>query len=497
MICVTIAQTSRRAALADMGNAAEQCDLIEMRLDRFREVPDIREILAQKSKPIILSCRRVADGGSWDGSEDERLTVLRQCVASRPAYVEIEVDVADAIRPFPPAQRVISYTNLHETPENILDIYRQAQGKNADVVKLMTRIRTPEEAWPLVQILANPPVPTVVVGVGHPGVMLTVLGKKIGAPWVYAALERGLETYPGQPTVFDLDFAYLYNSIGKGTRLVGVSGFGQREYVTTATLNNLFRQTNLPVRCLPLPVGESRLFRKIIDAVKLVGVLVDPDNMSNLLEVPDETETAVRLAGALDLLLRKGDTWHGYSTFIRATLGELERLLQVRFPTEAPLADRYVAIVGVTNLSRIMARGIKQRGGRPVIVSHNKAPAQELARELECRYLHFEALYSTSHDVLVVCDNEVEYMGNLSASSVHPGYLKAGMTVMDLTATLMLTPVLREARARRCGSALPRKLLLDQLAMQARLLTGKEMTRESIEQLMPAFLQIDEETEAF
>ena len=31
------------------------------------------------------------------------------------------------------------------------------------------------------------------MGLGKPGIMLTVLGKKIGAPWTYAALERGMD----------------------------------------------------------------------------------------------------------------------------------------------------------------------------------------------------------------------------------------------------------------------------------------------------------------
>jgi hypothetical protein len=69
------------------------------------------------------------------------------------------------------------------------------------------------------------------------------------------------------------------------------------------------------------------------------------------------------------------------------------------------------------------------------------------------------------------------------------------MTVMDLTATLVLTPVLREARARRCAWAHPKDLLLDQLTMQARLLTGKELDRKSLEQALPAFLQDDEGVE--
>src|SRR5205085_4400795 len=116
----------------------------------------------------------------------------------------------------------------------IADIYAEAQTKNPDVIKLTTLARTPEEAWPLVQILANPPVPTVVVGLGRPGVMLTVLGKKIGAPWAYAALERGMEAYPGQPTVRDLHAVYHYPAIGRGTRLVGVTGFGERAFVSTA-----------------------------------------------------------------------------------------------------------------------------------------------------------------------------------------------------------------------------------------------------------------------
>jgi 3-dehydroquinate dehydratase/shikimate dehydrogenase len=495
MICVTIAQESRRFAQIDLLNAAEQGDMVEVRLDRFGKGADLKEVLGRKPKPVILSCRRPQDGGYWEGTEEERLTVLRHAIIAGADYVEIELDVADQIRPFPPAKRVISYTNLAETPEDIFDIYRQAQARHADVVKLMTRVRTPEEAWPLVQILANPPVPTVVVGLGRPGVMLTVLGKKIGAPWVYAALERGRETYPGQPTVFDLDYAYLYSTINKNTRLVGVCGFSLREYVVTAALNSLFRTLELPARCLPLPVGEPRLFRKVIDAVKLAGVVVDAENLTTLAEVPGVTEPAAQRVGGLDLLLRKDDGWYGYNTLIRATLAALEELLHVRYPTETPLADRPVAVVGVNDLARMVVRGIKQRGAAPIIVSHHKDAAQELAQQLDCRFLSFEALYSTSHDVLVLCDNETEFMGNTGYSSIHPGYLKRGMTVMDLTAALVLTPVLREARARRCAWAHPKKLLLDQLTMQARLLTGRELTREALEKAMPAFLQDDEGVE--
>ena len=88
MICISIAQESRRFALADMVNAARQCDLVELRLDRFGKAPDVGELLAAKPKPVIVSCRRPQDGGQWNGSEEERLTILRQCVVKKADYVE-------------------------------------------------------------------------------------------------------------------------------------------------------------------------------------------------------------------------------------------------------------------------------------------------------------------------------------------------------------------------------------------------------------------------
>src|SRR5215469_2003177 len=302
MICISIAQESRRLALADMLNAARQCDLLEVRLDRFGKAPDVGEMLSVKPKPVIMSCRRPRDGGMWDGSEDERLAVLRQCIISKADYVEIELDAADQIRKFPPAKRVVSYTNRNETPANIADIYAQAQSKKPDVIKLTTLARTPEEAWPLVQILARAPVPTVVMGLSKPGVMLSVLSAKIGAPWTYAALERGMEAYPGQPTVSDLERVYHYRSIQRSTRLIGVTGFGEHERATIAALNAAFAYLQLSARCLPLGVGNIRLFGKVIEAVKLAGAVIDAEHRRSILQIAAEREPSAARTGEADLI---------------------------------------------------------------------------------------------------------------------------------------------------------------------------------------------------
>src|SRR5262245_38958718 len=205
-----------------MLNAARQCDLLEVRLDPFEKAPAVADLLEAKPKPVIFTCRRARDGGAWIGNEEERLTILRQCIIAKADYVELELDVAGQVRRFGPTKRVVSYTNRDETPANLADIYAEAQTKDPDVVKLVCRARTPEEAWPLVSIMAKQVVPTVVVGLGPCAPLLTVLGRKMGAPWTFAALERGMEAYQDQVTVADLHGVYHYLEIDKNTRFVGV-----------------------------------------------------------------------------------------------------------------------------------------------------------------------------------------------------------------------------------------------------------------------------------
>jgi 3-dehydroquinate dehydratase/shikimate dehydrogenase len=483
MICISIAQASRRLVLVDLLNAAPQCDLLEVRLDSFGKAPDIGELFARKPKPLIFTCRRPRDGGRWDGSEEDRLALLRQCIVSKADYVEIELDVADQIRKFGPTKRVISYTNLQETPANIAEIYAQAQTKSPDVIKLTTPARTPEEAWPLLHILSKAPVPTVVVGLGKPGIMLSVLGKKIGAPWTYAALERGMEAHPNQPTVRDLEEVYHYRAIESSTRLIAVTGLGDREYKSVAALNAALAHLGLPTRCLPIGLGSIPIFRKVMDAVHLAAVVVDAEHQSAIVSVASQLDSAASTAHAVDLLIRKDKNWHGHNTLGHAAVTALEASLRPKASSSQPLAGRMVAVVGTNAMARAVAQGIKQRGGVLIIASHERKAATELAQALECRHIQFEALYSTMHDILVVCSEERETSkakGSSAEAGIHAGYLRPGMAVMDLT-TAGRSVLLEEAQARRCAVVAPKDLLREQLALQIELLTNKLAPRDVIE----------------
>jgi 3-dehydroquinate dehydratase/shikimate dehydrogenase len=476
MICTSIAQESRRLALADMLNAAAiGADLLEVRLDCFENEPDPKELLSARRKPVIFSCRRTSDGGSWKGSEEARIVMLKTAIIAQPDFCEIEYDIADQIRRFGPCQRVISYTNLKETPPNIAEIYEEAKKKDPDVIKLTCRARTPEEAWPLVQILAKSTIPTVIVGLGRPGLMLAILGRKIGAPFATAALEKGMEAYPGQPTIHELESIYHYRQINRRTPLLGVTGLGTWSTAIAACLNRGFEHLNLPTRCLPLQVGELRLFRKIVEAVKLSAVVIDSDHQDSLREFTDVTDTSVG-EGSVDLLVAaEAKHWQGAHTMGPAAAAALEAEMQA---SGRSLDGALVVIAGLTRLSIQLAHQLARRGARLIFAGTDRQQTARICQMIGGRQIQPEAIYTTLHDVVVVSREAAQ---GAERPVLHASYLRPGMVIFDLTQPAEETDLVREARLRGARVVSARRFVVEQAQRIIDRLTGKTVAGDVLE----------------
>lgn len=486
MICVTIVQESRRLALADMLNAAALgADLVEVRLDKFEKDANLAELVAARRKPVLFTCRRPKDGGEWAGAEDERLTLLRSAVVARADYVEVELDAADQVRPFPGCKRVVSYTNLTKAPRDIAGVYAELLGKNPDVIKVTCTAETPEEAWPLVQLLKKPPVPTVVEARGPAGLMLALVGRKVGAPWTTAAIERGMEAYPGQPTVRDLIDIYRYPDVGKKTRFVGVTGVGERPRLAAGLLNTAFAHAGLAHLALPTPMAGRKSFRKVADAVRLQSVLVDGSGYEGLHEIARLDESACSPVLGADGLAPGENEWVAFNALGPATVAAVQAAQRER-DQSATLKGRVVALAGCGTLTRMAAPAFKAAGAALMWASRDRSKVQAASQALGGRQVMWEALYATSHDVLVIGrdGSESEERDGLP---FHPGFLKPGMTVVDLTAGDRPSPFLREAADRGCAVVTPSRLLVEQVREHARRL-GADVPAEPLDEKLAGWL---------
>src|SRR2546421_2766278 len=143
-ICVVIGRTRHKMVAAELQEAAKRgARLIELRLDFIAKAPDFKRLLDHKPCPIVATVRRPDDGGRWRGSEDERQTLLRQCIVGGFDWVDLETDIADKIRRFGKVKRIISYHNLREVPADLEKLHEKMCSQDPDVVKLAVRIQHP------------------------------------------------------------------------------------------------------------------------------------------------------------------------------------------------------------------------------------------------------------------------------------------------------------------------------------------------------------------
>ena len=444
MICVSIAQKLHQFAMVDVKNASRQCDMIELRLDRLQAAPEIGLLLSVCDRPTLISCRRRQDGGDWSGSESVRLALLRAAILEKPAYIEIETDCADQVPRYGTTMRVIAYANLEEVPENIEEIHANACAQDADVVKLTVPARTPDEAWPLIKILAKGKTPTVVVGWGRCSRMLNILGRRYKAPWTYAALEKGMEAYPGMPTIAELEETYDYARIDSRTPLLAIAGYGEEQALTARVLNHGFRAAGDRTRCLPLEIDDVDLFAKVVRAVKLAGVLVDMPRREQVLRVVTERAESTKATGSCDFVAIDGKTWTAFDLFPGVVVAGMADALRDRDPGNDSLKGRNILVVGCSSMARGVATMFRVEGAVVTIAGRDNERARLLAGAVGGRCIPATQVYSAVADGVVLFGEDVDPQPGRPAIDAPKGIARRGLVAIDLSDYPRRTAFLKE-----------------------------------------------------
>lgn len=471
MICITVTPTSRTLGKVDMLNAARNGDIVELCLDHFSKEPNVKDLITCVDKPVIVSCRRQQDGGQWQGTEEERLLLLRQAIVAGPAYIELDLDIADSVPRFGKTQRVISFTRLDRPESDIDSIFYQASNAKADVVKFTWPTPTLGAAWPLLAAVSQKRIlPVVGMGLGKPELTFSLLGRKYGSPWIYAALEKGMEAHEGQTTVFELNDTYYCQDINSKTTFIAISGFGEAQTITTRIFNAAFQELGLNVRCLPIEVEQVDDLKRMLDVLKIRAVIVGSKHGEALFELADQVEQHDANCRYINLLLKREDGWHGYNTLWRSGLKALEASLG---EGSRSLAKLNVMVVGNGGIANSMVYAVIQRKGMVSICGPDDKQATATATQHGCRFVPYHNLYETLADVLIVADPKIE-IGS-KKGQINPSVIKPTMTVLDLSDLPLETEMMSEARERGARTLNTAEIYILQVGAQFKAITGKEI----------------------
>ncbi|MGL5096744.1 MAG: hypothetical protein ACRDD1_14210, partial [Planctomycetia bacterium] len=341
----------------------------------------------------------------------------------------------------------------------------------------------PREALPLLRIIAKGKKPTVVTGWGRSSIMLNILGQRYKAPWTYAALEKGMETYPGMATIGDLEDVYDFRSIDSRTPLLAVTGYPDEQSLAVRVLNQAFKHGESRVRCLPFDIVDADFFGKVGKALRLSGVLVDPPHRESVMGLLAEVHESAQAAGLADLILcsgEKNEKWIGFNTQSRLIVRAVEEAIVGRHGAGATLEGRSALVVGSTASGRSIATELAKRGARLVVSDKEEKLSKKLAADLSCRYVAAGQVYSTLTEIMILTPDEETPAPGRAAIDMPRSCAREGLVLIDLTHPPFLTGILLESHALKGLPIRPMDVWLRSLATVVRAVTGKTPTAEDL-----------------
>lgn len=214
MICLSLEPSTTREALGFMRRAFSLADMVELRLDGFAEL-DLDRLMARAPMPVLVTNRSRNEGGRFDGTEEERCSLITRAMDLGARYVDIELST-EAWRLEAMVGRarggrtetgvILSFHDFEKTPplEHLLSIAGRAFDCGAHMVKLATTARTMDDNVTILQLvsrLGERNLPVTAFCMGEKGRISRLAAPLFGSAITFASLERGRESAPGQFTV--------------------------------------------------------------------------------------------------------------------------------------------------------------------------------------------------------------------------------------------------------------------------------------------------------
>jgi len=179
--------------------------------------PGWREVTRNLRKPWLACNRRSEEGGSWQGSEQERIEELFEAVKTGAGIVDIELstpEIGEVVKELKGRVEVIvSYHNLRETPslDILQEIVDDQLAAGADICKVVTAAKTVSDNLVTMQLIErNRDTRLISFTMGDNGQISRILCPLAGGYFTYASLEKGSESAPGQISVSELVQIYKF-----------------------------------------------------------------------------------------------------------------------------------------------------------------------------------------------------------------------------------------------------------------------------------------------
>lgn len=370
LLCETVTARSMAELIAKR-DGARHADLVELRLDGILDL-DVPGALRGRRRPVVVTCRPVWEGGRFDGSEEERRTVLRTALDLGADFVDIEwgAGLERMIRDNS-ARVIVSSHDFSGVPGDLPERTRAMRQTGAALIKVAVMPATLSDTLPLAAIGREGG--AVVVGMGDAGVPTRLLASKFGSRWTYA----GNGAAPGQIPADRMVEGFRFRDISASTALYGVVGTNAMHSWSPAMHNAAFAAAGIDAVYVPLRAADFADFLTFADALGISGASVTIPYKSDALDASADADELTRTVGAANTLRRRPDaTWEATNTDVVGFLAPLETM------SRESLRGCRVAVLGAGGAARAVVVALLSRGARVTLHARREEAASRVATSL-------------------------------------------------------------------------------------------------------------------
>ncbi|MCL2478227.1 MAG: type I 3-dehydroquinate dehydratase [Treponema sp.] len=391
-ICLCLTGRTLQRDLEILEKYRKYVDIAELRADcldpdeRFhiRRFPKMAEI------PVILTIRRVCDGGKYAGHEGARITLLAMGLAyaeadprSNFAYIDIEEDInvpslEEAARAF--GTRIIrSFHNLNGVDANLAQKMKDLCWIGDEIVKAAVMPQSLDDVR-LVYKAAREikDQEKILLCMGDYGVNTRILADRLGSLLSYTTV-KGEEGIPiaasGQLDPRELTELYRFREITEKTKIFAVTGFPLKVTGSPKFFNTVFGIEKTDAVYVPLPAQTIESLIGLAEEIGISGVSVTVPHKETLLPYLAVKSNAVNAIGACNTIVASPRGWLGYNT---DAPGFSDSLLN--FSGLKDLRGKKVSIIGAGGAARAVASEVFRLKGKAVILNRTAARAREIAQ---------------------------------------------------------------------------------------------------------------------
>ena len=397
MICLTLSGPTILDNLKALNDNKDCVDICELRLDLLSpsEVCKAADFPSMVDIPVILTLRRVSDGGKCTLQEKARRSLLIETMKNGGfSYVDIEddvkkSDVEEAAHSL--GMKVIrSYHDFEGVPADIFSRVHSLASRG-DVAKIAVTPHSTADVMTLFRINEElKSVPKIIIGMGEWGVATRILYKKMGSILTFGS--NGKAVAPGMISARELKYLYTADKLNENTGIYGIVGNPVMHSLSPQIHNPGFQRINYNAVYVPFLSDSIRSFLTLAEMLRMRGFSVTVPFKVDVVKYLGNITREVKQIGSCNTVVRVPNMWKGTNTDYYGFI----------HPIEKEIDDgkiKSALVIGAGGAAKAIVWALKMRNVRVMIVNRTKSKADELAR-----------LYGVGSDSL---DNISRYEGKV------------------------------------------------------------------------------------